>query len=88
MRNTGRIGKPKASQCPSRLPLTTNAMSIVSDLHQGLGMNVCSGCGRHTYMTRMYADKNIHIAFVLVAGRGVTELTCDECPLLLDNLVV
>ena len=47
-------------------------MSIVSDLHQGLGMNVCSGHGRHSYMTRMYADKNIHIAFVLEAGRGVT----------------
>ena len=34
-------------------------------------MNVCNGRGKHSYMTTMYADKNIHIAFVLVEGRGV-----------------
>ena len=56
---------------PEGLAHTTQATSIiVSDLHQELGTNVCSWRGRHSYMTRMYAD-SIHIASVLVAGRDV-----------------
>ena len=50
---------------PRGLPHATEATTIVSDLHQGLGMNVYSGCGRYSYMMRMYADKSIHIAFFL-----------------------
>ena len=54
-------------QCPRGSPDKTQAKSIVSDLHQRLG----SGRRRHSYMIRMYVDKNIHIVFVHVAGRGV-----------------
>ena len=32
---------------------------------------MCNGRGRYSYMMRIYADKNIHIALVLVAGHGV-----------------
>ena len=34
-------------------------------------MNICSGRGRHSYMTRMYADKDIHIVFVLLGRHDV-----------------
>ena len=63
-----KIHEGLARQCLRGLPHTTPATSIVTDLHQGLGMNVCSGRGRHSYMTRMY-DKNIH--FVFLEGRGL-----------------
>ena len=45
-----------ARQCQRGLPHTTPATSIVSDLHQGLGMNVCNGRGSNLYKTRMYDD--------------------------------
>ena len=59
------------TSCPVVCEIHHGLASIVSDLHQGLCVNVYSGHGRHTYMTRMYADKNFHIPFVLVAGHGV-----------------
>ena len=46
-------------------------------------MNVCSGRGKHSYMARMYADKNIHIAFVLEEGLDVKKILfnhgCSYC---------
>ena len=52
---------------------------MVSDLHQGLDMNVRSGRGWHQCITCLYADMNIHKAFVSEAGRNSSVYTLRAC---------
>ena len=62
-----RDGQAKEARlCLRGLQHTTRTTSVVSALHHGLGMNVCSERGRHSYMMRMYAK-----IIVLVAGNDV-----------------
>ena len=42
---------PAQGETMPKVIITYNSTNIVSDLHQGLGMNVCRERGRYSYMT-------------------------------------
>ena len=65
-----------ARQCRSGLPHTSEVTSIVYIwLTPRTGYECVQWGGRHSDMTSLFTKKNIHIAFVLVAGRSVKSNT-------------
>ena len=65
--------------CRIKLYNNINNRNIIYIITKIQSLNVSSWRGRQSYMAGMYADKNIHIAFILVAGCGVSyAITSDE----------